>query len=427
MMILLSLGFFFLLLASGMPIAFAFGAATVTLIPFVVSPEVLINVPQRMVSSVDVFVLLAVPMYILSGTIMASGGVAKTMIDLAMLFVGRIRGGLGMTVITSTVLFSGISGSSSADTAAIGSITLPAMRKRGYPLPLATAIVAAGGATAVLIPPVIDLVLIGTIANISIAGLFAGALLPGLANCIAALVLTYFIARRLGLPTEPGLPWRDIARVLLRGIPAFGMAVIILGGILGGIFTPTEAGGVSIVYALLIEALIFRQLKIADLPKIISMSARITGIVFLMLAMGSAFGWVLNFLSIPQYVGELMTQIPNKFLFLMVVNIVFFFVGCFLETLPVLVILLPMLMPVVIRFGIHPIHFGILLEANLGLGFITPPVGVVLFTACSLSRLPLEPVVRPLLPYMIILGIMALLVTYWAGLSMFLPRLLGYA
>jgi C4-dicarboxylate transporter DctM subunit len=424
-LIALTFGLFFALMAIGVPISFAFGIAGAALLPLVGGSNILAMVPQRVMVSLDAFVLLAVPMFILAGTIMGTGGVADRLVKLAMAFVGPIRGGLGMVVIVSTVFFSGVSGSSNADTAAIGSITLPAMRRRGYPVPLATAIVAAGGATAVLIPPVIDLVLIGAIANISIAALFAAGIVPGILNAISIVALTYFIARRLNLPTEPRLSLREMARALVAGIPALGMALIILGGILGGVFTPTEAAAIAVVYGLLVSAFVYRDLKWSAMPRILSTTVRITGIVFLLLGLGSVFGWLLNFIRLPQAVGEWMASIPDPVIFLLVVNVVFFLVGMFLETLPVLVVLMPILTPVAANLGIHPVHFGILVEANLAVGFITPPVGSVLYTACALARLPLEAVIKPLLPYIFVLAAMVLVITYVASLSLFLPRLLG--
>lgn len=413
------------LMALGVPIAFALGLAGALLLLLFVGPEVLRVVPQQFLGSLDVFTLLAIPMFILAGTLLGTGGVAARLVNLAMAGVGSVRGGLGMVVVVSTVFFSGVSGSSSADTAAIGSITLPAMRKRGYPPSFAAAIVAVGGATAVLIPPVIDLVIIGVVANISIAALFAAGIVPGVLNAVAMVALTYFLARRLKLPTERRLSLPEMGRALLAGIPALTVAVIILGGILGGVFTPTEAAGVAVAYALLISLVVYRDLKLRDLPRVLAVTGRITGIVMLLVGMASVFSWFLTYQGVPRDLGEWLAGIPHPVLFLLMVNVVFLFIGMVMDALPAIIVLMPILVPIAVAQGIHPVHFGILVEANIALGMITPPVGVVLYTACAIARIPMESAVRPLLPYLAALAVMLLLITYVGVITLFLPELLG--
>ena len=413
------------LMAIGVPIAISLGLAGMVLLALFVGPEVLRVVPQQFIGSLDVFTLLAIPMFILAGTLLGTGGVAARLVNLAMAGVGSVRGGLGMVVVVSTIFFSGVSGSSSADTAAIGSITLPAMRKRGYPPTFAAAIVAVGGATAVLIPPVIDLVIIGVVANISIAALFAAGIVPGVLNGLAMVALTYFIARRMKLPTERRLSPREMGRAVLAGIPALTVAVIILGGILGGVFTPTEAAGVAVAYALLISLVVYRDLKVRDLPRVVAVTGRITGIVMLLVGMASVFSWYLTYQGVPRDLGGWLSEIPHPVLFLLMVNVVFLFIGMVMDALPAIIVLMPILVPIAADLGIHPVHFGIVVEANIALGMITPPVGVVLYTACAIARIPMESVVRPLLPYLAAMFVMLLLITYVSAITLFLPSLLG--
>jgi len=413
------------LMAIGVPIAISLGLAGMVLLALFVGPEVLRVVPQQFIGSLDVFTLLAIPMFILAGTLLGTGGVAARLVNLAMAGVGSVRGGLGMVVVVSTIFFSGVSGSSSADTAAIGSITLPAMRKRGYPPTFAAAIVAVGGATAVLIPPVIDLVIIGVVANISIAALFAAGIVPGVLNGLAMVALTYFIARRMKLPTERRLSPREMGRAVLAGIPALTVAVIILGGILGGVFTPTEAAGVAVAYALLISLVVYRDLKVRDLPRVVAVTGRITGIVMLLVGMASVFSWYLTYQGVPRDLGAWLSEFPHPVLFLLMVNVVFLFIGMVMDALPAIIVLMPILVPIAADLGIHPVHFGIVVEANIALGMITPPVGVVLYTACAIARIPMESVVRPLLPYLAAMFVMLLLITYVSAITLFLPSLLG--
>lgn len=414
-----------ILIALGVPIAFSLGIAGALMLSLTSGRDILAVVPQQFVRSLDSFTLLAIPMFILAGTLLGTGGVASRLVRLAMAGVGPVRGGLGMVVVVSTVFFSGVSGSSSADTAAIGSITFPEMKKRGYPPGLAAAIVAVGGATAVLIPPVIDLVIIGVVANISIAALFAAGILPGILNALVAVLITYIIARKLKLPTERRLSFSETSRALVSGIPALMLAVIILGGILGGVFTPTEAAGVAVLYALFVSLVVYRELKLSDLPRALATTGRLTGIVMLIVGMASVFSWYLTFEGVPRDVGHWMAAIPSPILFLLMVNVVFLFIGLVMDALPAIIVLMPILTPIAIEQGIHPVHFGILVEANIALGMITPPVGVVLYTACAIARLPMESVAKPLLPYLAAMFVVMILITYVSFITLFLPQLLG--
>jgi C4-dicarboxylate transporter DctM subunit len=342
-----------------------------------------------------------------------------------MALVGPIRGSLGMVVLVSTTMMSGVSGSSTADTVAIGSVTISAMRKRGYPAGLATSIAAASGASASLVPPSIDMIILGSVVNISIAALFIAGLVPAIVNGLFVMGITYLYALRLGLATEP---WMGLAGILKAGRAAFlplVMPVIILGGILTGVFTPTEAAVVAVVYAFFLAAVVYRELKLRDLPKIAYFTVRTTGVVALVIAAASAFAWVLTALRIPQQLTALVVSVTTEpWQFLLLVNVLLLVLGTFLEAIPIIIIMGPILYPVALSFGIDPIHFGIIIMANTGVGFIMPPMGVCLYAAMAISGLRLSRILGYLFPY--ILGLVAslMVITYVPAFSLWLPRLM---
>lgn len=382
-------------------------------------------VPQRFFTILDSFPLIAAPLFILAGGLMEYGGVSRRLVNFAMALVGPIRGSLGMVVLVSTTLMSGVSGSSTADTVAIGSVTISAMRRRGYPAGLATAIAAASGASASLVPPSIDMIILGSVVNVSIASLFIAGLIPALVNGLFVMALTYIYATRLGLATEPWAGWRGLGRAALNASLPLGMPVIVLGGILSGAFTATEAAVVAVFYALFLAAVVYRELKLTDLPKIAYFTVRTTGVVALVIAAASAFAWVLTALRIPESVTVLMVSITKEpWQFLLIVNVLLLLLGTFLEAIPIIIIMAPILFPVAQKFGIDPIHFGTIIIANLGVGFITPPLGVCLYAAMAISGLRLSKVFGFLLPYIIALVVSLMIITYVPGFSLWLPRLM---
>jgi len=382
-------------------------------------------VPQRFFTVLDSFPLISAPLFILAGGLMEYGGVSRRLVSFAMALVGPIKGSLGMVVLVSTTMMSGVSGSSTADTVAIGSVTISAMRKRGYPAGLATSIAAASGASASLVPPSIDMIILGSVVNISIAALFIAGLVPAIVNGLFVMGITYLFALRLGLATEP---WMGLAGILKAGRAAFlplVMPVIILGGILTGVFTPTEAAVVAVVYAFFLAAVVYRELKLRDLPKIAYFTVRTTGVVALVIAAASAFAWVLTALRIPQQLTALVVSVTTEpWQFLLLVNVLLLVLGTFLEAIPIIIIMGPILYPVAQSFGIDPIHFGIIIMANTGVGFIMPPMGVCLYAAMAISGLRLSRILGYLFPY--ILGLVAslMVITYVPGFSLWLPRLM---
>ena len=414
------------LLVLSVPIAMSLGLASLSAI-LVMSTDFLIFLPQKFISGIDSFTLLAIPLFILAGTIMGEGGIAHRIIDLAMVFVGRLRGGLGMVTIVSTMFFSGVCGSASADTAAIGSVTIPAMKKKKYPGPFATAIIAAAGGTSQLVPPSIDLIIIGVVANISIGALFAAGFLPGLVNGISLMLLVYFFARRMNLPLEPKINLLEKIKIVWRGSLAILMVIIILGGILGGVFTPTEASSIAVIYGFVVSFFIYKELELKDIPKVLLRTSELTGIVFLVLGMASVFSYVLTFERIPHAIADsIKIYADNWIIFVLFLNILFFLLGMIMDALPALIILMPILVPVGVSLGMNPIHIGILVQANVGISLISPPVGVCLYVACGLSKEPIENVIKALIPFYIVLVGTVLIISYIPEIALYIPRLLGY-
>lgn len=408
------------------PVGIALGMAAMAGLLYS-SPEFLIVLPQKFLAGLDSFPLLAIPLFVLAGTLMSHGGMARRIIDMAMVFVGRIPGGLALMVIFSTLFFSGISGSPSANTAAIGSVALPAMKRKKYPTAYATAVFAAAGGVSTLVPPAIDLIIIGVVSGMSIGALFAAGVLPAAVNGLALMGLAYFFALKLDLPLEPPMPWREKLRIIKAGLLPLFMVVIILGGIYGGIFTPTEASAVAVVYGFCVSFFVYRELQLEEIPQVLLKTASLTGVVMLVLATASMMSFVLAFERIPHMLAGLITDYAyNWIVFILFVHLVFLVLGMVMDALPPIIILMPILVPVAESFGMDPVHFGILVAANVGIGMISPPVGICLYVACGISKTPIEDVVPRLLPFLLILIATLMIITFFPSITLFLPRLLGF-
>ena len=408
------------------PVGMALGIAAFAGMLYV-SPDVLIMLPQKFLYGLDSFPLLAIPLFVLAGQLMSSGGLAKRIIAMALIFVGRIYGGLAMVVIFSALLMSGISGSPSANTAAIGSVAIPAMKKLKYPPEFATAVLAAAGGVSTLVPPAIDLIIIGVIANISIGGLFAAGIFPAIVNGVAIMILAYYFSRKMNLPLAKKESFSIKLRVLKDGILPILMIGIILGGIYGGIFTPTEAASVAVVYGFIVSFFVYKELSIEDIPKVLLNTCSLSGVVLLVLATASMFSFILTFERIPHALAQLIVSYAdNWILFIILVHIVFILLGMVMDALPAIIVLMPIFLPVAVSLGMEPIHLGILVAANVGIGMITPPVGICLFVACGISKTPIGSVVKPLLPFLIFLIFTLIIITMFPEITLFLPRLLGF-
>jgi C4-dicarboxylate transporter DctM subunit len=415
-------------LALSVPIGIALGVSALSGLMYIsFNPDFIILLPQKFMAGLDSFPLLAIPLFILAGSIMSHGGIARRIVDLTLVFFGRIQGGLGIVVTVSTFFFGAICGSGSAKTAAIGSVMFPEMKKNKYPAELATAIFASAGAASSLVPPSIDLIIIGVVANISIGGLFAAGILPSFVNLAALVILVYFSAKKLDLPMAPKISWAKKIKIIRDGILPMFMIVIVLGGIYGGIFTPTEAAAVAVVYGFCLSFFIYKELKVADLKKALLQTASLSGVVLIVLGTASMISFVMTFERIPHQVAEAITHYAsNWIIFVLFVNVVFIILGMVMDALPAIIVLMPIIVPVAVSLGMNPIHLGILVEANVGLGMITPPVGICLYVACGVSKVPVEKSIRTLMPFMLVLLITLLIISYVPEITLFLPRLLGY-
>ena len=413
------LGFIFL----NVPIAFSVGLSSI--LGLVLKGDIpLVIVPQKIFTGCDSFSLLAVPLFILAGTLMDTGGISLRLVKLAQALVGHFRNGLGMVAIVSEILFSGISGSTAADTAAMGSIMIPAMTQGGYSPARATAIVCASCSMGILVPPCIAMVVYGGIANTSVGALFAGGFLPALLMAGALMVQLNVQARRSGLDPCRFVGVRPLFQAFKESLLALFMPVIIFGGILGGICTPTEAAVLAVVYGLIVSMLVYREITLDQLLGVILETGVITGQVMILVGMATVLGWILTREQVPQALAGFIHYLGGgKNLFLFLINICFLFLGAILEGVPALIMTVPILLPLATQFGIDPVHFGIVLIANMGIGLFLPPIGLGALIGCSIGNVTLSEVARPLFPYLAVNFAMVLLLTYWPWLTMVIPTL----
>ena len=415
---------FVALVAINIPIAFAMGLASIFAL-LMQGNIPLVIVPQKIFTGSDSFPLLAVPFFILAGALMDTGGISLRLVKLAHALVGHFRNGLGMVSIVSEIFFSGISGSTAADTAAIGSIMIPAMNQAGYSPARATAIVCAACSMGILVPPCIAMVVYGSVANASIGSLFAGGFLPAFIMASALMIQLNIQARRAGIPPGKWQGRQPLAKAFKESLLALFMPIIIFGGILGGVCTPTEAAVLAVVYGLVIGMYVYREITLAKLKEILLETGLVTGKVMIMVGMASVFAWISAREQVPQALASFIQSLGGgKILFLFFINIVFLFLGAVLEGVPALIMTVPILLPIAIQFGIDPVHFGIILIANMGIGLFLPPVGLGVFIGCSIGKISVSEVAKPLLPYLGVNFATVLLITYWPWLTMAIPELL---
>ncbi|WP_026699669.1 TRAP transporter large permease [Salibacterium aidingense] len=410
------------LLAINVPIAVSTGVAAI--FGFAVVGDIDLSVMvQRMLMGVNSFTLIAVPLFILAGRFMQLGGITNDLINLSKSLVGFLRGGLAYVNIVSSMFFAGITGSAASDSSSVGSILIPAMVKKGYHRDFSVAITATSSTIGVMIPPSIPMVIYGVAAGVSIGQLFLGGIIPGVLVAIALMAVTAVIAKKRGYPVEQRISVKEAGLNILRGIPALLTILIILGGIISGIFTATEAAGIAALYSFLLGFFYYKELQIKDLPKIMLDVSITTGMVALMIATASALGYLFAIQGIPQMIAEgLLSVTENPFLLLLMITALLLFVGTFLDLSPAVIIFTPILLPVVTSLGMDPVHFGVVMVVNLAIGLFTPPVGVCLFVACAIGEISITEVIRAVLPYFTVMICVLLLITYVPQLVMFLPE-----
>ncbi|OOB85440.1 hypothetical protein BZY71_19170 [Leclercia adecarboxylata] len=415
-----------ILLALGMPVAFAVGLSAVAGALWIDLPLEALMI--QITSGVNKFTLLAIPFFILAGAIMAEGGIARRLVNFAYIFVGFIRGGLSLVNIVASTFFGAISGSSVADTASIGTVMIPEMEKKGYPREYAAAVTASGSVQAILIPPSHNSVIYSLAAGgtVSIATLFIAGVLPGLILGLSLMVLCLCFARKRGYPKGERVPFKQALKIFFDALWGLMTVVIILGGILSGMFTATESAAVACLWAFFVTMFIYRDYKWNELPKLMCRTVKTVTIVMILIGFAAAFGAVMTYMQLPMRITEFFTSLSdNKYVILMYLNIMLLLIGTLMDMAPIILILTPVLLPVTNSLGIDPVHFGMIMMVNLGIGLITPPVGSVLFVASAVSKQKIEAVVREMLPFYGMLLVVLGMVTYIPAISLWLPRMLG--
>ena len=404
------------------PIAFALGLSCLSYILLAGLP--LVVLPMKMYSGIDVFVLLSVPGFILAGNLMNHGGLTAKIIVFCNHLLGHIRGGLSLANIGASMLFAGISGTAVSDTASIGSVMIPAMKKEGYGDGFSCAVTAASSTVGPIIPPSVPMIIAATLSGLSVGKLFLAGAIPGFLLGAGLMGVAYFISVRENYPKHPRSSLKQIGKGFVDTFWALLMTFIILFGIVGGIFTPTEASVIAVVYAFIIGWFIYRQLNWRNLQIIILDSMKTSASLMILIGFANLFGWILITERLPQWIsGEILDFTQNRLLVLLLINVLLIFVGTFMETIAALLILFPILLKVAMTVGVDPIHFAVIAVLNLIIGLTTPPVGVCLFVASSIGKIPIGKVSRSSLPFLAVSLIVLVLVTLIPDISLFLPNL----
>ncbi len=415
---------FILILAVGAPIGVGLSLSSAVVFYFVMDIP-LVVVSQRMFTSVDSFSFLAVPFFMLAGAFMSAGGVTKRIVDFSMCLVGSMAGGLALVVSVAGMFFAALSGSSAATTAAIGASMIDEMEHRGYDRAFAAAVVASAGTVGIVIPPSITMVVYGAIANTSIADLFMGGFAPGILMGLSMCLVSWIIAKKNGLKGEGVFSFARTARTFVECFWAIMMPVIILGGIYGGIFTPTEAAAVAAMYGALVGFFIYKELKLSDIPKVLMNAAVATTMIMFVVGGANIFGWILTSAQVPHQLAQAFTNFTQSpIVFLMLVNVLLLIIGTLVNASAAIVILTPILLPVALAMGIDPLFFGVLMVVNLAIGCITPPVGLDLFVVSSITGLSIDAVTKKVLPHLGILLVDLVILTYFPDIITFLPNLM---
>jgi C4-dicarboxylate transporter, DctM subunit len=412
---------FFGLLAAGMPIFLVLGTCAAVL--YFVSGQPIVGLAQNMIDQLNSTTLMALPLFVMAAAFMRRGGVAKALVELCIAWLGPIKGSLGLVAVVSCALFAAISGSSVATALAMGTILLPAMLERGYPRSFALGVLGASGTIGVVIPPSLALILFGIVTEQSVPRLFLAGILPGLLQAAAFFLWVLYYARRKNFPAEPAMPMRDRLRVTLRAIPAMLVPAVVLGGIYGGFMTVTESAAMAAVTALVVSLLVYRGFHWKRLFDVIAEAFASAGVIMLIIATALVFGhWMTGSGAPGRLVQFAVAQNFSTWQFLLVMNILLLVIGCFLEVVGTLLLVMPILAPVLAPLGVNAVHFGIIFTHNMEVGLVHPPVGLNLYVLSTISDAPIGEVIRGILPFLIILLLVLGLITYWPALTLWLPN-----
>ncbi|NJM81379.1 MAG: TRAP transporter large permease [Tabrizicola sp.] len=417
-------GTFVVLLLIGTPVAFCLGVSSFATVLYLGLPPVVIF--QRLNSGVSVFALMAIPFFIYAGDLMVRGDIARRLVALAASIVGHLRGGLGQVNVLASVMFGGVSGSAAADASAVGGLMVPQMKARGYDVGYAVNITVVGSIIALLIPPSHNMIIYSIAAGgrLSIADLFTAGIIPGLMLALALMVAAWWVATRKGYPTEPFQGFANIGWMFLSAVPGLILVAIIFGGVRSGIFTASESSNIAVVYALIVTLFFYRSLSFADFIKATFAAVRTTAMVLMVIGCAASFGWLLAYTKVPASMIALLQSISdNPLVILLLLNVVLLILGTFMDMSPLIVITTPIFLPVATAFGVDPIHFGVILILNLGIGLCTPPVGAVLFVGCAVGRISIWEAMKSIWPFYGAAFAVLMLVTYVPALSLWLPSL----
>jgi tripartite ATP-independent transporter DctM subunit len=413
----------FILMAAGMPLFIAMGASCLAYL--MANGEILLSIPQRLTASANSFPLLAAPFFMLTGMTMNSAGITKRIYDFAECLAGRFRGGLAHVNVIGSVIFAGMSGSAVADAAGLGTIEIKAMTDEGYPLAFSAAVTAASATIGPIIPPSVPLLIYGVLADVSIGRLFAGGFIPGFLMAAAQMALIRWMAHKRGFGAHPAPTLREFVTRTRKAFLSLMTPVILFGGMMAGIFTPTEAAFVAAVYALVLGVFVYREVSWRDLPRLFLDTVETNAVVLMLVMTASLMGWVLTRAQVPQQLGAwILGNTRNPLVILLMINVFLLIVGCFMEAIAALIILVPVFMPIIQSVGIDPVHFGLVMVLNLMIGTLTPPVGIVLFVVARVAKLPFETVTRATAPFLIPLIIVLMLITIFPPLVTWLPNLI---
>ena len=409
------------------PIAFALILTTVVLMVLLTGDVSSPIIVQSIIRGIDSFPLMAIPFFILAGEIMNVGGISKRIVEFARALVGHVTGGLGYVGVVASMLFAGVSGSAVADTSAIGSILLPIMDKEGYDKPTSTALICASGTIGPIIPPSIPMILFGVIGGVSVVKMFLGGIIPGILIGFGLMAIWHFTVKKQGFKTTEKASLREVAHAGKNAFWALILPIIILGGIISGIYTPTEAGVIAVVYAFIVGLFAYKELKLNRLPKIFADSAKSTAIVLLLCGAAMSAAYLITTAQIPTLLtGTLLAwSHGNVYIVMLLIIMLLLIVGCVMDLTPALLILGPMLIPITDSFGIDPVHFGVVLVVSLCIGLITPPVGTVLYVGCGLSKLSMGDLIKPILPFIAVMVVVLFMIAYIPGLVMFIPNMVN--
>lgn len=419
------LGSFFVMLVIKVPIAFALGLSSVFTALYMNLP--LQAVFQQMVRGINSFSLMAIPFFILAGQIMGEGGISRRLIDFSNVIVGRLRGGLAMVNVLASMFFGGISGSSVADTSSIGSIMIPMMEKQGYDKDYSINVTITSSTQGVVIPPSHNVIIYSIAAGgaVSVGRLFLAGVLPGVILGLAIMALCYIIAVQRNYPKGDSVSFAEAVKVTKESILGLLTAVIIIGGVISGVFTATESAAIAVVYSFIITFFVYRDIPLSHMGVILSKSLRTLAMVIAVIATSSAFGWMMAYLRVPAMISEFLLSLSdNPIIIMLVVNFVLLFLGMIMDMAPLILISTPILLPVATSIGMSPITFGIVMMLNLGIGLITPPVGSTLFVGCSIGGAPIERIAKSLAPFYLVMVVVLLLITYVPFFTLYIPSIL---